>query len=65
LSPWVEIPEPPKQAGRGREVFPQIGSPSLKWSYYQVPVAHAYILATQEAEIRRIEVQSQPRANSL
>jgi hypothetical protein len=25
-----------------------------------MPVAHAVILATQEAEIRRIEVQSQP-----
>jgi hypothetical protein len=30
---------------------------SLGW----VPVAQPIILATQEAEIRRIEVQSQPR----
>jgi hypothetical protein len=27
----------------------------------QVPVAHALILATKEAEIRRIVVRSQPR----
>jgi hypothetical protein len=27
----------------------------------QMPVAHTLILATQEAEIRRITVQSQPR----
>jgi hypothetical protein len=38
---------------------------SLKKDYYsQVPVAHPVILATQEAEIRRITVQSQSQQNS-
>jgi hypothetical protein len=33
----------------------------IKHFFYQAPVTHAYILATQKAEIRRITVQSQPR----
>jgi hypothetical protein len=34
------------------------------WAEAGGPVAQPVILTTQEAEIRRIEVQSQPQANS-